>query len=183
MGLAIRRSLYRPFAPGSANDDTTPMIWATLNGMRSVWDPKAMAFEKSGQSFREEFRRRIRIGAGNFQTLSRYCSVLNPKYGIAAYTFGSHKVLRWLGPFLLIGALITNVLLFDKALYVYFLYAQVAVFAIAAVGGALVSLNRRLPPITSLFHFIAMNAALLLGFFRFLKQGNRKFIWEPTART
>lgn len=183
MLLAIRRELYRPFPPGSANDDTTPMIWAVLAGKRAVWEMESKAYERSGQSFREEFRRRIRIGVGNYQTLFRYPSILNPRYGIAAYTFFAHKVIRWLFPFLMILALATNLVLADHPLYLLLLYGQLALYGIAFIGGFFVAAHLRVPPITSLFHFVAMNAALLWGFFRFLKQGNRRFVWEPTART
>jgi len=183
MLLAIRREIYRPFPPGSANDDTTPMIWATLDGYRSVWEMESKAYERSGQSFREEFRRRIRIGVGNYQTLFRYTNILNPKHGIAAYTFFSHKVIRWLFPFLMIIAFIANFALLSKPFYELLLIGQFVFYGIALTGGILVALHTRMPPITSLFHFVAMNLALLLGFFRYLKQGNRRFVWEPTART
>ena len=63
------------------------------------------------------------------------------------------------------------------------LYVQGVFYAIAALGALLVAFRIKLPPVTSLFHFVAMNAALFLGFFRYLKQGDRKFVWEPTART
>ncbi|MCB9358076.1 MAG: glycosyltransferase [Calditrichaeota bacterium] len=183
MLLAIRRELYRPFPPGSANDDTTPMIWAVLSGLRAVWDMESKAYERSGQSFREEFRRRIRIGVGNYQTLFRYAEVLSPRHGIAAYTFFSHKVIRWLFPFLMIAALLANSLLASNPFYGYLLAGQLALYGMTMIGFVLVALHLRVPPFTSLFHFVAMNVALFWGFFRYLKQGNRRFVWEPTART
>lgn len=183
MLLAIRRELYRPFPPGSANDDTTPMIWAVLAGKRAVWDMESKAFERSGQSFREEFRRRIRIGVGNYQTLFRYLNILNPRHGIAAYTFFSHKVIRWLFPFMMIIAFAANYALMKQPTYEWLFYGQLALYGLAFFGGFLVAAHLRVPPVTSLFHFVAMNAALLWGFFRYLKQGNRRFVWEPTART
>lgn len=182
MLLAIRRDLYQPFVPGSANDDTTPMIWATLRGCRNVWEMESKAYERSGQSFREEFRRRIRIGAGNFQTLFRYAAVLSPRYGVAAYTFFSHKVIRWVFPFLMILAMIANLALWRTPLYELTLIGQFVLYSAALFGGIAVMLGMRIPPVTSLFHFVAMNVALFLGFFRYLKQGNRRFVWEPTAR-
>lgn len=181
--LAMRRTLYQPFVPGSANDDTTPMLWAAAAGLRSVWDMRAKAFEHAGQTFGEEFRRRIRIGAGNFQTLFRYLGILAPRFGLMAYTYCSHKVVRWVFPFLMIGAFVTNALLAGHEPYRIMLFVQATIYAVAALGGILVALRIKLPPVTSLFHFVALNVALLLGFFRYLKQGNRKFVWEPTART
>jgi cellulose synthase/poly-beta-1,6-N-acetylglucosamine synthase-like glycosyltransferase len=182
MLLAIRKELYQPFTPGSANDDVTPMLWATLKGYRNVWEMYAKAYERSGQSFREEFRRRIRISVGNFQTLFRYFCVLSPRYGISAYTYFSHKVIRWVFPFLMIFALIANLMIWEKPLYELTLIGQLVLYITALVGGVAVFFGMRVPPITSLFHFVAMNIALLWGFFRYLKQGNRRFVWEPTVR-
>ncbi|MBK6765098.1 MAG: glycosyltransferase [bacterium] len=170
MLLAIRRELYRPFPPGSANDDTTPMIWAVLAGKRAVWDMESKAFERSGQSFREEFRRRIRIGVGNYQTLFRYLNILSPRHGIAAYTFFSHKVIRWLFPFLMIMAFAANFALMEQPTYQWLFYGQLALYGIAFIGGFLVAAHLRVPPVTSLFHFVAMNVALLWGFFAILNR-------------
>jgi cellulose synthase/poly-beta-1,6-N-acetylglucosamine synthase-like glycosyltransferase len=175
--MAVRKSLYRPYAPGSINDDTVPSIWATLAGLRNVHDPEARAFEESGRSVREEFRRRIRIGAGNFQTLFRYPQVLLPRYGIAAYTFFSHKVLRWIFPFLMLGVLMANSFLLDSSFCRATLWLQLAGYAAAILGW----FGLRMPPFTVLYHFVALNAGLLLGFFVYCR-GIRTSAWERTGR-
>ena len=180
--MAMRRDLYEPYRPGSTNDDTVPTIIATLKGKRNVWDSSARAFEESGAGMGEEFRRRIRIGAGNFQTLFRYGRVLLPKYGIAAYTFFSHKAIRWVFPVLMILALISNYLLLDYPLYELILASQMVFYLSAMLGGVALALGLRLPFISSLFHFVALNAGLLLGLFVYLK-GIRSSAWDRTERT
>jgi cellulose synthase/poly-beta-1,6-N-acetylglucosamine synthase-like glycosyltransferase len=179
--MAVRKSLYRPYAPGSINDDTVPSIWAVLAGLRNVHDPEARAFEESGRSISEEFRRRIRIGAGNFQTLFRYPQVLLPRYGLSAYTFFSHKVLRWIFPFLMIAALAANLFLLDYSFYRTTLWLQVIGYAAALLGWVLDLLGARIPPFSVLHHFVALNAGLLLGFFVYCR-GLRCSAWERTAR-
>ncbi|MFZ5434172.1 MAG: glycosyltransferase family 2 protein, partial [Calditrichota bacterium] len=179
--MAVRREIYHPYARGSINDDTVPSLWATLAGYRNVHEPAAKAFEESGRTVGEEFHRRIRIGAGNFQTLFRYLKILNPRYGIAAYTYFSHKVLRWIFPFLMIVALVTNVLLFNSSLYSTLLFAQSLFYGVAVMGLFLDQLGLRLPPFSSIYHFTALNVGLLIGFFVYCR-GVTSSAWEPTSR-
>jgi cellulose synthase/poly-beta-1,6-N-acetylglucosamine synthase-like glycosyltransferase len=179
--MAMRRRLYHPYAPGSLNDDTVPAIWATLEGLRNVYDLEAKSFEEAGRTIREEFRRRIRIGAGNWQTLFRYVRVLNPRFGIPAYTYISHKVMRWKFPFYMLFTLLACLLLRERPFYHWALIVQLAGYAAALIGwlGDLIGL--RIPLFTSLYHFVALNVGLLLGFFVYLR-GIRSSAWESTAR-
>ncbi|RPH95177.1 glycosyltransferase family 2 protein [candidate division KSB1 bacterium] len=179
--MAVRRELYRSYAPGSINDDTVPSLWIMLAGYRNVHDPAAKAFEESGFSIREEFRRRIRIGAGNYQTLFRYRNVLSPRYGIAAYTYFSHKALRWLFPFWMLGALLANLFLLENPFYQWTLTCQLAGYGAGWVGGMADLAGIRLPILTALYHFIALNIAFLIGFVVYLR-GIRSAAWERTAR-
>jgi cellulose synthase/poly-beta-1,6-N-acetylglucosamine synthase-like glycosyltransferase len=179
--MAIRRNLYHPYPRGSTNDDTVPSIWAAFAGLRNVHDPEAKAFEESGRTVAEEFSRRIRIGAGNFQTLFRYWKILAPRYGIAAYTYFSHKVLRWIFPLLMLGALITNLLLLPRPLYQAMLLLQLAGYAVALVGFLLDRIRVSLPGVSALYHFVALNIALFAGFFVYCR-GIRSSAWERTAR-
>lgn len=179
--MAMRKSLYHPFPAGSTNDDTVPAIWAVLAGLRQVHDPAAMAHEESGSSVREEFRRRIRIGAGNFQTMFRYTRVLSPAYGIAAYTYFSHKVIRWIFPLLMLACLISNIALIHRSPYDQLLWFQMIGYAAAAIGWLGDRLHLRIPIISSIYFFVALNVALLLGLFVYLR-GIRKSAWERTER-
>jgi radical SAM superfamily enzyme YgiQ (UPF0313 family) len=47
-----------------------------------------------------QFRRKRRIGKGNFQNLRHFSDLLNP-FTKLGYVFWSHKALRWLTPFLI----------------------------------------------------------------------------------
>ncbi len=179
--MAFRRTLYRPFPAGSTNDDTVPAIWAVLAGLRQVFDPEARAFEEAGRSITEEARRRVRIGSGNFQTLFRYTEILSPRYGITAYTYFSHKVLRWTSPFFMIVALAANLPLIHDPLYFGLFYAQIVFYCLAALGYLLDKTGLAVPVVTAIYHFVALNIALLQGFFLYRK-GMRTSTWERTER-
>jgi cellulose synthase/poly-beta-1,6-N-acetylglucosamine synthase-like glycosyltransferase len=179
--MAMRRELYHPYKHGSTNDDTVPSIWAALAGLRNVHDPEAKAFEESGHSLSEEFARRIRIGAGNFQTLFRYPRMLNPLRGVPAYTYFSHKVLRWIFPLLMLGAVIWNLFLLDRPLYQLTMAVQIAGYVLAVLGFVLDRIGVGVPVLNALFHFIALNVALLGGLIVY-GRGIRSSAWERTAR-
>ncbi|MBU0507211.1 glycosyltransferase family 2 protein [bacterium] len=177
--MAVRRNVYRSYRPGSINDDTVPSIWAALAGYRNVHEPDARAFEESGRTVSEEFRRRIRIGAGNFQTLFRYRNVLNPRYGVVAYTYFSHKVLRWVFPFFMLAAFVVNLFLLHDPFYRVIFWAQVLFYGVAVLGFLLDRLQMRVPLVSTVYHFTALNLALFIGFFVYCR-GVTTSAWEPT---
>ncbi|MBU1637352.1 glycosyltransferase family 2 protein, partial [bacterium] len=84
-------------------------------------------------------------------------------------------------PVLLILVLAANLCLLNNPLYQLALGGQLAFYLIAFVGGMALSGGVRLPIATGLFHFVALNAGLLLGLFVYLK-GIRSSAWDRTER-
>jgi cellulose synthase/poly-beta-1,6-N-acetylglucosamine synthase-like glycosyltransferase len=91
---AIRRALFAPLPPDTIVDDFVIPLRILEAGYQVRFDPEAAAYEETTEDYAREFARRARIGAGNFQSLSRLPGLLNPSRGFAAYAFWSHKVLR-----------------------------------------------------------------------------------------
>jgi poly-beta-1,6-N-acetyl-D-glucosamine synthase len=94
--------------------------------------------------------------------------------------FLSHKVLRWLAPFLLLTLMILNLLLYSVAGYRWLLIAQ-SVFYILAVLGFLKESLRRTYLIYLPYYFVVVNAAAFHGFFRFLAIKEHA-LWEKVDR-
>jgi hypothetical protein len=105
--------------------------------------------------------------------------MLNPCRGIAAVGYWSHKVLRWVAPFLLLGAVLTNIALIAEPAYAYFLAAQLAAIAIGLQGLTPRAIDHKL--VRPVRYFFLMNLALFIGFFRFLR-GTQRVTWEQAAR-
>jgi len=179
--MAIRRSVFEPYRPGVICDDLDISIRAVLSGYRQAHDSDAKAFEEPGRTVAQEFHRRIRIGAGNFQALFRYGGMLSPLRGVVAYTYFSHKVVRWVFPFLMIGALVAATFLQQTPVYRTALLAQLVLYGLALMGLLLDCFRLRVPLISTLYHFVALNAALFLGFFVWCR-GVRSSAWERTER-
>src|SRR5205085_81616 len=106
---AIRRALFTAIPGDTIVDDFVIPLEAKLRtGCGIVYDPEAVAREETAPNVGCEFHRRARIGAGGFQSLGLLWRLLNPARGWVAFTFFSHKVLRWVCPFFLLGLLVSS---------------------------------------------------------------------------
>jgi hypothetical protein len=109
-----------------------------------------------------------------------------PWKGALAFAFLSHKVLRWFGPFFIIAAFIANIFLafaFGGNLFyqILFFLQTFGLFAVPLLDFLAGLLDLHLAPLRYISYFLAMNAALLKGFFNYLK-GVRNNVWQPTQR-
>jgi glycosyltransferase involved in cell wall biosynthesis len=179
---ALRRSLFVPMPDDTLVDDLVLPLLIRLNtGRDIVYDRTIVAHEETPADIGSEFKRRSRIGAGGFQSLSVLWPLLSPARGWIAFTFVSHKLLRWLCPFLLLGAVVMNALLLGHGAYRIAFAMQAALYVTAAAGSVVPgsSVAARLLRLTTLF--TSMNVALLAGFYQWAA-GVRGGTWERTAR-
>jgi cellulose synthase/poly-beta-1,6-N-acetylglucosamine synthase-like glycosyltransferase len=172
---AIRRSLYQPLPVTKAvTDDFLIPLNILKQGYRTRYERGALAFERGAGSIQEEFRRKARIGAQNFGTISEIGSLLHPRHGFRAFALWSHKIIRWFVPFLLITIFSTMFFLVQFG-GIYFLTActLLAFSGVAVAGFFLEKLKLRSGWLSLPYYFLAMNAALFVGFLKFVlrKQG------------
>ncbi len=123
-----------------------------------------------------------RIASGNFQNLNRFKHLLFPPIKGISFSFWSHKVLRWFGPFFMILALLFNALLFHQSVFYELLFfGQLFVWSLPLVDALLsqVGIHNKLLRFVS--HLFGMNLALLFGFVAYTK-GIKTNIWTPTER-
>jgi len=179
---AIRRSLFPGIHASTIVDDfVIPLMARIRSGCRIIYDEEAIAFEETPPDLGMEFRRRARIGAGDFQSLALVGPLMNPRNGWVSFTFISHKLLRWLCPFFLIAIALSNILLLDRAFYRFALLAQVGLYGVAFLGRFLSHRSAAGRVMRLATMFTTMNAALLVGFFRWAT-ARQQGAWERTAR-
>ena len=179
---AIRRSLFPGIHASTIVDDfVIPLVARIRSGCRIVYDEEAIAFEETPPDLGMEFRRRARIGAGDFQSLALVGPLMDPRQGWVAFTFISHKLLRWLCPFFLIAIAGANILLRDRGFYGFALLAQAPLYSVAFLGRFLSHRSAAGALMRLATMFATMNAALLVGFFP-LGHGATARRWERTAR-
>jgi cellulose synthase/poly-beta-1,6-N-acetylglucosamine synthase-like glycosyltransferase len=179
---AIRRSVFKGIRHDTIVDDfVIPLIARLRTGCAIVYDESAIACEETPPQIAVEFRRRARIGAGGFQSVGVLWPLLDPRKGWIAFTFLSHKVLRWLCPFFLLGLAAANLVLVNIGIYGVSLVVGITLCGAALAGQFL----RRESPASRAVRlttmFATMNAALLVGFFRWAS-GRQPGAWERTAR-
>jgi cellulose synthase/poly-beta-1,6-N-acetylglucosamine synthase-like glycosyltransferase len=180
---ALRRELFVPIPGNTIVDDfVIPLLAKLRSDCGIIYDADAVAHEETAPDIAAEFRRRSRIGAGGFQAIGMLWPLLNPMHGWVAMSFFSHKVLRWLCPFALLGALISNVLLVNLVFYRWTLAAQAAFYVLAMLGPYVPGRNPLVKLLRVATMFTSMNAALLMGFWMWLR-GSQKGAWRRTARS
>ncbi len=178
---AVRREVFPQVGADIITDDFVILMKVRAGGHRVIYDPEAWATEECAGGVQDEFRRRVRIGAGNFQALRECASLLAPWKGAVAFSFWSHKVLRWLTPFLLPAALAANFALLSSPFWLAVLGAQFVVYGAALAGGALGVVGVRIRPLRALFYFAVINVALAVGLVRGAA-GLQRAAWRRTGR-
>lgn len=176
---AARRALIRPLPVDHAiADDFMIPLRIVGQGYRVTYAPDAVATEIAEETVRREFRRKVRIGAQNFNALRYVSGMLNPAKGFPSFALWSHKVIRWLVPVFLAGFLLAVPVLRDGGgIYASVFYGELIFIALAILGFAGERWRLRSPVIVLPYYFLAMNAALCVGLIRSL-MGAQSPAWE-----
>lgn len=184
---AIRSELFWKEMPNNILiDDFVLGMKVREQGMRLVYEPDAVAEELLPEQ-RAEWARRVRIGAGGYQSIAFCKKCLLPRYGKFAWMFWSHKVLRWFTPHILLILLacvwcwlMTLNNSYIVSLIVGILVACVCIL-IAVVRKSKVRESGVGKVVLLSEHFITMQAALFAGFIRYCR-GGLKGHWIRTPR-
>jgi cellulose synthase/poly-beta-1,6-N-acetylglucosamine synthase-like glycosyltransferase len=178
---ALRRTDYTPIPARTIVDDFWISMEIIESGRRCVYDPEAVATEEIPARIGDEFRRRVRIGIGNYQAFVRFTRMLDPRRGWVALSFLSHKCMRWLVPHFMLTALACNVLLLDRGLYAALFIGQLLFYLGAWVGWRYAQ-NGMAPKLLRIpLFFVSMNLGLLVGFWKFAT-GGVSGVWARSAR-
>ncbi|MCB0559364.1 MAG: glycosyltransferase [Lewinellaceae bacterium] len=182
--FALRANRFSKVPPNFLVDDFFLTMKVFEQGGNAINDLEATCREPVSHEIKEEFRRKARISAGNFQNLMAFPHLWWPPVRPLAFAFFSHKVLRWLGPFFILLILLTSGLLAlgGNLFYTLLFSVMVAIVIMLPLLDVLFnSLGLNLLPLRGARYFIMMNLALLQGFINFIK-GIRSNVWEPTKR-
>lgn len=183
---AIRRELWSPLRPDTICDDFCIAMNVAAAGYKLAYEPAAWAEEETPSSIGDEYRRRVRIGIGNYQALFR-----NPQYLLRTslatrLAYLSHKVVRWLAPHLLIVGFVCSLLLASNPAWRAFAMVQLIIYggsALLYLASERAALNgKRLPGLLNVPAFLfALNWAFLIASYRYAT-GRYAGTWRRTAR-
>lgn len=180
--FSIRRNLFIEVPQNWLVDDFYIGMQVLRQGKKTINELSAICTEDVSNKMMEEFRRKVRISAGNFQNLFEFSDLMLPTKGGIAFCFISHKVIRWITPFLLIFICMLNLILYKYGfIYKLALYGQVALLASIVLDHFIRSFGIHVKLLRFITHFYSMNVALFVGFIRYV-MGIKTSLWKPTER-
>lgn len=179
---AIMKSSFVKVPDGFLMDDFFITLDVISKKGKVVFEPEALCYEDVNDTPVIEFKRKIRISLGNFRNLKYYKHLLFPIYKGFGFAFFSHKVLRWMTPFALVFSFFLSVLVaYFMPLFIWISLSYSLLIILPLLTIYLEKIKFKIPLVNSLGHFILMNFALLLGYFKFISASNESS-WEPPKR-
>ena len=177
---ACRKSDYRRYNLVSSHDYEMP-LYAGINHKRALYNPKAIALEKTGQTSKDEFKRKVRMQRRILTNIFTNLRRLNIfEYGWFSFFHFNHKTLRFLQAFNHIVLFIANLALLNEGdFYRVFFLIQVAFFTLAGIGKLTESKSKvfYFP-----YYYTMMMAAQLKGGYN-EATGKSKATWEKAETT
>ena len=177
---ACGKSDYRRYNLVSSHDYEMP-LYAGLNHKRALYNPKAIALEKAGQTSKDEFKRKVRMQRRILTNIFTNLRRLNIfEYGWFSFFHFNHKTLRFLQAFNHIVLFIANLALLNEGdFYRIFFLIQVAFFTLAGIGKLTESKSKvfYFP-----YYYTMMMAAQLKGGYN-EATGKSKATWEKAETT
>jgi len=177
---ATRREAYLEVDPIMGHDLSFPFNMVK-RGWRAAYAPRARATEKMVPSILGEFARKRRMMSHTWPIVLRGGLIDPRRYGAlyCAMIF-SHRVLRYLTPFLHLAALGANlalVVLGAGPVYVVALALQLALLVAAGAASAV-----PLRPLLVARYYVLTTASLAAGLWDWLREGTAA-AWEPAEGT
>jgi cellulose synthase/poly-beta-1,6-N-acetylglucosamine synthase-like glycosyltransferase len=182
---AVRKSLVKPIREGIINDDFYTANSVLQSGYDVILETDAIAYEEPNDEFSSQFTRHVRDGAGHYQAIVVFWRMLFP--GKGSFVHISHRVIRWLTPFFLIFAFLSNAVLIGKspitdALFVIQLFGYIAMvifyYRTKDPNNQRISDRSIVYKLANvIFYFFSVNLALLMGFIRLVRR-QQKAVWE-----
>lgn len=179
--FAARRMVCQAWASDLPSDFNT-VLNSVKMGMRGVSDPESVGYYRDIADTKKEFDRKVRTVVRGISVFMRSLPLLNPfQYGLFSWELFSHKLCRWLVPFAMAGAFISNMGLMLQSTFYLLLFILQGTFYAVAFGGIMESnfLKKNYLKIPSFI--VLVNLSILNAWYRYVK-GERIIAWESSKR-
>ena len=173
---AIRRSLYEPLPEGIILDDVLTPMRIAKKGFRVCMVRDAIAYDTLSGSTGEEFSRKVRTLAGNFQLMQVAPWINNPFKNRLFFQWISHKVFRLLAPYAMILLLISSFLI-GNAFYSFIGLLQLIVYIAATAGLIAMSKGKKVKLVGTASNFLMLNITAVVGLYSILT-GQTASLWK-----
>ena len=181
--FAMRAELYEEVPPYFITDDLFHTFQIIEKNYNVVYSHKAKVFEYITDDLYNEFQRKKRYAAGNFQIFVRFMSLLNPlktSFGFI-YCYWNHKLVRWFSPIVFLFVFLQS-FLFEHQSFIFEWINKMGIAILFYLGFNFILYKLEFKPIfAKFFYFLAMNVAILIGFFNYIK-GIKSNVWNRSKR-
>lgn len=179
--FAARKQVCQEWDIAVPSDFNTALNCARL-GYVAVTDPKVNGYYSDIKDERREYQRKLRTVIRGLSALFAKPQVLNPlQFGLFAYQVWSHKLMRWLVPWFLLTALLTNVAIINLHwIYITSMAVQILFYGLI-ITGLLIKPLRCVAIVKLPFFFAQVNFAIAHATLAFFL-GKRMTTWEPSKR-
>jgi hypothetical protein len=178
----MKGEVYRPTPSEFITDDLYHTFIAVAQSKKVLYSQDAIAYEDITLDIQNEFNRKRRYSAGNFQILIYFWKLLLPwKSSVGfLYAYFFHKIIRWISPIVFFSFWTMS---FFSLFGVFSLF--IAFFGTAIILFLFLNYIFQKSNKTYLFqrfyYFFSMNLAIFYGFFDYLK-GIKSNVWERSKR-
>ena len=175
---AVRRDAYIPLPPTGSHDLSFPFALAKRR-LRSLYEPGARAEEKMVPTMEGEFARKRRMMVGLWDIVLGE-GMLSPRGypPLFAFELASHRLLRYLSPFLHLVALLANLALLGDG----WVYAVTFAAQLALIAAALLAPRLPLAPLRIARYYVMTTASIATGLWDRLRHGSSGR-WEKAEGT
>ena len=179
--FAARKEVCQNWSVDLQSDFNT-LLNSIKIGLRGISDPDSIGYYKNIRDESKEFERKVRTVLRGISVFMRGLPLLNPfKYGVFSWQLFSHKLCRWMVPFALIVAFVSNVFLTSYSAFYLWTFILQLVFYAFALGGVWITFFSRKYFLKIPSFFILVNLSILMAWYLYFK-GERLRAWEPSRR-
>jgi cellulose synthase/poly-beta-1,6-N-acetylglucosamine synthase-like glycosyltransferase len=173
---AIRKHLYVPLEAHALLDDFLIPMRIVLQGFRVIFVRSARAFDIASSTAKQEFARKVRTLAGNFQAVAMEKRLMDPFKNRVFLQFISHKIFRLLVPYFCVLALVTSALSSSPVLRLLFVL-QVVFYAFGTLNRTRFGESKIGALSRVSWTFMVLNAAAVMGLWVFVR-GRDRSVWK-----
>lgn len=186
--FAIKSQFAELLDESAINDDFILSMQALNDGGKALVDEQINILERDCDEQNQDYARRVRLGAGNWQQIKVLFGLLNPKLGWVSFNYFSHKVLRGVMPILLalIYVLVLVLALFSSFAWAQFLCLGIVLIHAVDLTKRILKIKYKIPVVDKVIYLLNAYFLSLWGIFKY-ERGDYQEHWArvknaPTKR-
>lgn len=156
-------------------DDMYIPLSMVKRGYKIKFCEQAIAYDTESGSVEEEFTRKVRTLAGNYQLIQHLPWLLSPIKNPLFFQFFSHKVARLIMPFALLSLFISSVFIPEQKLP---LILQILFYSYSLFSYSFKQIGSKLPFSSTCISFCSLNLAALVATWKYFTVKDMTNLWK-----